>query len=419
MKDKNISLPRYIATRYVSVNKRSQLVSFMSAISIFGIALGIAILITVLSVMNGFDREMRENVLGIVPHLTIQTEENLTADDWASIENIANEHPMVLGTAPAIETMGVIANAAGNKGVVINGIDLDQEASVSIIDNFFVSGSLAGLRESRWGLALGQTLADRLGVEVGDSVDLFSPTVSINPIMPLATFRNFKVVGVFKVGSQDLDSDFVMINIAAARSLFRLRTSHNSLRIHITDVLEADRVQPELQMNLPAGLNISSWTTQFGAIYNNIQFSRTIIGFMLWLLVGVAVFNQIVSLIMIVRDKRGDIAILRTMGATPQIIRRIFMWQGCLIGTIGILIGVFLGIIGSLQITNLSVLIENVFSIQLLSAEVYPIDFLPSEISVLDILVVVTGVFLLSLLATIYPASKAAAIQPAQALRAD
>ncbi|HBX99188.1 MAG TPA: lipoprotein-releasing system transmembrane subunit LolC, partial [Gammaproteobacteria bacterium] len=307
----------------------------------------------------------------------------------------------------------------GNKGVVINGIDLDQEASVSIIDNFFVSGSLAGLRESRWGLALGQTLADRLGVEVGDSVDLFSPTVSINPIMPLATFRNFKVVGVFKVGSQDLDSDFVMINIAAARSLFRLRTSHNSLRIHITDVLEADRVQPELQMNLPAGLNISSWTTQFGAIYNNIQFSRTIIGFMLWLLVGVAVFNQIVSLIMIVRDKRGDIAILRTMGATPQIIRRIFMWQGCLIGTIGILIGVFLGIIGSLQITNLAVLIENVFSIQFLSAEVYPIDFLPSEISVLDILVVVTGVFLLSLLATIYPASKAAAIQPAQALRAD
>ena len=237
--------------------------------------------------------------------------------------------------------------------------------------------------------------------------------------MPLATFRNFKVVGVFKVGSQDLDSDFVMINIAAARSLFRLRTSHNSLRIHITDVLEADRVQPELQMNLPAGLNISSWTTQFGAIYNNIQFSRTIIGFMLWLLVGVAVFNQIVSLIMIVRDKRGDIAILRTMGATPQIIRRIFMWQGCLIGTIGILIGVFLGIIGSLQITNLAVLIENVFSIQFLSAEVYPIDFLPSEISVLDILVVVTGVFLLSLLATIYPASKAAAIQPAQALRAD
>ncbi len=140
---------------------------------------------------------------------------------------------------------------------------------------------------------------------------------------------------------------------------------------------------------------------------------------MLWLLVGVAVFNQIVSLIMIVRDKRGDIAILRTMGATPQIIRRIFMWQGCLIGTIGILIGVFLGIIGSLQITNLAVLIENVFSIQFLSAEVYPIDFLPSEISVLDILVVVTGVFLLSLLATIYPASKAAAIQPAQALRAD
>jgi lipoprotein-releasing system permease protein len=315
--------------------------------------------------------------------------------------------------------MGVIANTVGNKGVLVNGIDLDKETSVSIIDSFFVAGSLEGLRDSRWGLILGQTLADRLAVNVGDRVDLFSPAISINPIIPLATFRSFEIVGVFKVGTQDLDSDFVMININAANALFRLRTSYNGLRIRITDVLEANRVQPELQASLPDGVDVSSWTTQFGAIYDNIQFSRTIIGFMLWLLVGVAAFNLIVSLLMIVRDKRGDIAILRTMGASQQTINRIFMWQGCLIGTIGIVIGVLLGVIGSLQITNLVGLIEESFSIQFLSAEVYPIDFLPSKIKVTDILVVSAGVFILSLLATIYPARKAAAVVPAEALRAD
>lgn len=419
MNDKHIAIPRFIAARYVSVSRSNQMVSFMSGISIFGIAFGVAILITVLSVMNGFDREIRDNVLGIVPHLTIHTEENLSAEDWKIAEKIANEHPMVIATAPVVEVMGIITNAVSNKGVLVNGIDLDKEASVSIIDNFFVTGSLEGLRDSRWGLILGQTLADRLAVNVGDRVDLFSPAISINPIIPLATFRSFEIVGVFKVGTQDLDNDFVMVNIDAANALFRLRTPYNGLRIRITDVLEANRVQPELQASLPGGIVVSSWITQFGAIYDNIQFSRTIIGFMLWLLVGVAAFNLIVSLLMIVRDKRGDIAILRTMGASQQTVNRIFMWQGCLIGMFGIVIGVLLGIIGSLQVANLVGLIEQSFSIQFLSAEVYPIDFLPSEIKVTDILVVSAGVFILSLLATIYPARKAAAVVPAEALRAD
>ena len=419
MNDKHIDIPRFIATRYVSVSRSNQMVSFMSGISVFGIAFGVAILITVLSVMNGFDREIRDNVLGIVPHLTIHTEENLSAEDWKIVEKIANEHPMVIATAPVVEVMGIITNAVSNKGVLVNGIDLDKEASVSIIDNFFVTGSLEGLRDSRWGLILGQTLADRLAVNVGDRVDLFSPAISINPIIPLATFRSFEIVGVFKVGTQDLDNDFVMVNIDAANALFRLRTPYNGLRIRITDVLEANRVQPELQASLPGGIVVSSWITHFGAIYDNIQFSRTIIGFMLWLLVGVAAFNLIVSLLMIVRDKRGDIAILRTMGASQQTVNRIFMWQGCLIGMSGIVIGVLLGIIGSLQVANLVGLIEQSFSIQFLSAEVYPIDFLPSEIKVTDILVVSAGVFILSLLATIYPARKAGAVVPAEALRAD
>ncbi|MDA1370062.1 MAG: lipoprotein-releasing ABC transporter permease subunit [Proteobacteria bacterium] len=419
MRDSPVQVARFIALRYVSVGKRSQLVSFMSAISIFGLAFSIAILIMVLSVMNGFDREMRENILGIIPHITLSSAENLNSSEWQRIAEITNEHSMVVSSSPVIEAMGVLANSVSSKGVLVNGIDAELEPTVSAIDRFIVEGSLEALKDIRWGLVLGQTLADRLQVAVGDRVDLYSPTVSINPITPLAVFRSFEVVAVFKVGAQELDNDFVMINLAAARALFKLRAPYNSLRLRTTDVLQADQIRADLRQALPAEIDTASWTSQFGAIYSNIQFSRTIIGFMLWLLIGVAAFNLVVSLIMIVRDKRGDIAILRTLGASPQMIHRIFMWQGGLIGLIGIIIGVVLGIIGSLQVSNLAALIEDRFSIQLLNAEVYPIDFLPSQLSVVDIILVIGGVLVMSLLATIYPARRAAAVQPAAALRAE
>ncbi|MDE0733508.1 MAG: lipoprotein-releasing ABC transporter permease subunit [Gammaproteobacteria bacterium] len=413
------SFARYIALRYVSVGKRSQLVSFMSAISIFGLALGIAILITVLSVMNGFDREMRENILGIVPHITINSDENLSIDAWLEIQNLVNDNPQIVSAAPVINTLGVVVSDAGNKGVLVNGIDAGSETSVSAIDRFMQAGSLEILQNKKWGLVLGQGLANRLGLALGDQIDLFSPVINLNPITPLATFRSFEVVGIFRVGTQELDSELVIINIDAARALFRLRTPFNGLRLRTVDVLEADAVRASLLNVLPAGSEVRSWTSQFGSIYENIKFSRNIISFMLWLLVGVAAFNLVVSLIMIVRDKTADIAILRTLGASPRIINRVFMWQGGFIALLGIVIGVAFGIFGSLQITAFAAFIERQFSVQLLSAEVYPIDFLPSQLSYVDIIIVIFGVMVLSLLATIYPARRAAAIQPAAALRTE
>ena len=413
------SFARYIALRYVSVGKRSQLVSFMSAISIFGLALGIAILITVLSVMNGFDREMRENILGIVPHITINSDENLSIDAWLEIQNLVNDNPQIVSAAPVINTLGVVVSDAGNKGVLVNGIDAGSETSVSAIDRFMQAGSLEILQNKKWGLVLGQGLANRLGLALGDQIDLFSPVINLNPITPLATFRSFEVVGIFRVGTQELDSELVIINIDAARALFRLRTPFNGLRLRTVDVLEADAVRASLLNVLPAGSEVRSWTSQFGSIYENIKFSRNIISFMLWLLVGVAAFNLVVSLIMIVRDKTADIAILRTLGASSRIINRVFMWQGGFIALLGIVIGVAFGIFGSLQITAFAAFIERQFSVQLLSAEVYPIDFLPSQLSYVDIIIVIFGVMVLSLLATIYPARRAAAIQPAAALRTE
>ncbi|MDG2251923.1 MAG: lipoprotein-releasing ABC transporter permease subunit [Gammaproteobacteria bacterium] len=419
MNESSVSIPKYIALRYVSVGKHSHLVSFMSVICIAGLSLGVAILITVLSVMNGFDIEMRENILGIVPHVTVSSDENLSSEQWQNISQIIHGSPTVISSAPVIEVAGVIATEQSSKGVLVNGINAELEPSVSAIRRFINSGSLSALEEERWGIVIGQTLAERLNVSLNDRIDLYSPSITLNPLTPLANFRKFEVVGIFRVGAQELDNELVMINIAAARALFRLRTPYNGLRIRTSDVLQADTTRSQLAAELPGIVRTSSWTAQFGAIYENIRFSRSIISFMLWLLIVVAAFNLIVSLIMIVRDKTGDIAILRTLGASPKLINRIFMWQGCLIGAIGIVIGVVLGIIGSLQVTNIAEFIERRLSIQLLNAEVYPIDFLPSQLSAIDVFLVTVGVFSLSLLATIYPARRAAAIQPAQALRID
>ena len=419
MTPKPINVPRLIALRYLSVGKHSHLVSFMSFISVFGLALGVAILITVLSVMNGFDHEMRENILGVVPNITITSRENLSPAQWQEIELTAAQHPSVTAVAPVIEVAAVMATGDGYKAVLISGINPESEAAVSSIAKFIHSGSLAALQDKRWGVVLGQTLASRLAVTVGDNVDIFSAAISINPVTPLATFKSFEVVGIFKVGSLELDSEMALINLSSARVLFKIRSPYNGLRIRTSEVLNADPIRLELARALPATVSVQSWTAALGGLYNNIKFSRSIISFMLWLLIGVAAFNLVVSLIMIVRDKRGDIAILRTLGASPAMINRIFMWQGCLIGAIGITIGVALGILGSLKISDLAAAIESRFSVQLLNAEVYPIDFLPSQLKVGDVLMVTAGVLLLSFLATLYPARRAAAVQPAEALRTE
>ena len=417
MSNRQFSLSRFVAFRYVSAGKNSHLVSFMSAVSIFGLALGLAILVIVLSVMNGFDKEMRQTVLGIVPHITFSSEESLADAQWQEIRETIEKNPAVVSISPVIQAVGVAAAKGSHKGVVINGVDAALEADFSAINRFMRAGDLTALQDNRWGVVLGETLANRLGVGIGDNVDLFSTSISINPITPLATFKAFEVVGVYRVGAEELDGNLVMINLFAARALFRLRAPYNAMHIRTVDVLQAEMVRLEIMANLPDSLRSDSWIATLGAIYENIQFSRGIISFMLWLLIGVAAFNLVVSLIMIVRDKRGDIAILRTLGASPKTINNIFIWQGCLIALTGIAIGVVLGVLGSLYVSQFAAFIEAAFSIQILNAEVYPIDFLPSELNLLDVAYVASGVLVLSLLATIYPAKKAGAIQPADALR--
>ena len=417
MSKQRISVSRLIAFRYISIKSHSHLVSFMSSISIFGLSLGVGILITALSIMNGFDKEMRENILGVIPHITVSAEKDLNSQEWQNIKDLILDLVDVEAISPAINVGGVAKSSYGSNGVLVNGIDPDQEEDVSVIGKFFIEGELASLRNNRWGVTLGKSLADELAVEIGEKIDIFSPSIVVNPLSPRVVFRQFEVVGIFKVGNQEIDSNLVIANIDSIRALFRVRQDYNELRIKTHDVLNVYETEQMISDLSPETIFVTSWKSQFGAIYENIKFSRSIISLMLWLLIMVAAFNLIVSLVMIVKGKSSDIAILRALGASPSTVRHIFLWQGGLIGSIGIIFGVILGIIGSLQISNFAAYLENMFSINLLNAEVYPIDFLPSQLSIFDVGGVATGVFILSILATLYPSSKAASTLPAQSLR--
>jgi lipoprotein-releasing system permease protein len=411
--------PAYIGLRYASVGRRSQLVSFMSLLTSGGLALGIAILLTVLSVMNGFDREVRENILGILPHGSIHANERQLLPQWEPIQEVLDAHPDIIATAPLIEETGVVAINDFAKGVVVNGIDPAREGEISIIDRFMQSGSLAALGEKRFTIILGATLAENLGVKVGDPVNLYSLNISMNPIAPLPTQRQFTVGGIYKVGTLELDSAMALINIEDAQALYRYRDSYTSLRFKSADLFTVDALRDNLQIDLNADFEVRTWMQVFGNIYENIRFSRTIVGFLLWLLVGVAAFNLVVSLIMIVRDKRGDIAILRTLGATPNTIGQIFVTQGVAIGLMGTIIGIAFGVFFSLTVSDFAQFIESSFGLKLLSAEVYPVDFLPSQLRFSDIVWVSVGVLVLSVIATLYPAYRASRVLPAEALRSE
>lgn len=413
------SLAAFIALRYVSVGRRSELVNFMSMLTVGGLALSVCILITVLSVMNGFDREVRENVLGIMPHATIKTQEHVSSERWSQLDRELLSVAGITMSAPVLEANGVIAGPRDNLGVLVNGVDPAREAQISRLSQFMRAGSLASLGDSRFQLVLGETLAQRLGVGLGDTVSLYSLNVSVNPVAPLPVQRRFTVGGIYRVGTQELDERLVMIALADAQALYRQPDRYSGLRLRTDDVLAVNSLRAGVDLFLPQGFYMETWTQWFGAIYENIRLSRTIVGFLLWLLVAVAAFNLVVSLIMIVRDKRGDIAILRTMGASPAMIGRIFVLQGCLVGLLGTLIGLVLGVLLALSVSDLFAWVEQLSGAQLLSADVYPVDFLPSELRLTDLIGVSLGVLVLCLLASLYPAWRAARVLPAEALRSE
>ena len=411
------NLSSHIALRYLGTSNHSHLSVFMSRLAVLGLVFSTAILILVLSVMNGFDREMRESILGVIPNISISTDEITSEHDWDEIKEFVEADSRVISAGYSVEAFGVASSAKNVKAVAISGIDPKFEARNSVIENFMIAGGLPGLKSNLWGIVLGRTLGELLEVEIGESVEIFSPRLQQNPVSVMPTFKRFTVVGIYDVGTQTLDSGMVMINIEAARRLIRSRSEQTNLNIRIEDVLNADEIALDLIKALPENVSVVSWTSSLGNIYENIRLSKSIVGLMLWFLVMIAVFNLVVSLRMVVREKRGDIAILKTMGGSQWLVAQVFLFQGLGIAVLGAGVGLFLGVLGALNIDSFVSFLDNQLGRPLMSKEIYPLDFLPIDLRILDLALIIIGVVFLSVCASLVPAYKAAKGNPIVMLR--
>ncbi len=407
----------FVGLRYTRAKRRNHFISFMSFTSMAGIALGVMVLITVLSVMNGFDDEVKNRIFGMARQITISNfVGNLT--QWPSIQRALKNNPEVLESAPFILQQGLLTNRGQVSPVAIFGVDPKQEAKVSILTQKIVEGNFNRLTPGSFGVALGQKLADNLGLSLGDKVNVVTPTVNFTPAGLMPRFKRFTIVAIFKVGNGfDFDSSLAYINLHDAQVFFQMDDSVSGVRLKIKNLYNAPALSAQISHELGDNYLISNWTREFGPFFSAIKMEKSMMFLVLLLIIAIAAFNLVSSLVMVVNDKRADIAILRTLGASRKTILRIFIIQGSLIGFSGTLIGVVGGIILAHNVTGVVNFIQDVFHVQLISQGVYYLDFLPSKIDWFDVLKICIAALGMSFLATIYPAWNASRTEPAAALR--
>ncbi|MCY1213350.1 Lipoprotein-releasing system transmembrane protein LolE [compost metagenome] len=410
-------LSLYIGARYTRAKRRSYFVSFISLTSMIGLALGVLVMILVLSVMNGFDHEMRTRVLGMVPHATVESA--VPINDWRTLAEGVARHSEVQAVAPYTQVQGLLTADGKVQKVMVNAVDPQEEARVSIIGDFFRQGSLADLKAGEFGIVIGDRAATKLGVGMGDKVTFVMPEVAVTPAGVFPRMKRFTVVGIFHVGAGELDGFLAVANLSDVARLKRWQPDQvQGLRLKLDDLFQAPQVAWQIAGELKGeDFYARDWTRTHGNLYQAIRMEKTMIGLLLLLIVAVAAFNIISTLVMVVTDKRGDIAILRTLGATPRQIMGIFMVQGTVIGVVGTLIGGVLGILAALNVSDAIALLERLLGHKFLSADVYFIDYLPSQLMTEDVVMVCSAALVLSFLATLYPAWRAARTQPAEALR--
>ncbi|MFY0992709.1 lipoprotein-releasing ABC transporter permease subunit [Halomonas sp. C05BenzN] len=407
-------LPFLIGLRYVRAKRRNHFISFISLTSMLGLMLGVAVLILVLSVMNGFDHELRTRILGMVPHTKIESPGGLS--DWQSLAGELMERERVIGAAPYVEQQGMFSVGGRNEGAMVNGIDPVWEDRVSIIGRHMRQGNLEDLEPGEWNIVLGSILARRLGVGVGDRVTLLVPEASITPAGVFPRLKRFNVSGIFSVGA-DLDAGLAYANIEDMQTLARMGDAVGGLRLELDDLFLAGSETRAIIDELGPGYRGLDWTFSHGNLFQAIQMEKRMIALLLTVIIAVAAFNIVSTLVMVVTDKHADIAILRTIGATPRSIMGIFIVQGLAIGVIGILVGVGLGVLLALTISDLIGWVESTLGIQFLDAGVYFISNLPSRLDWTDVRDIIAAAFGLTFLSTLYPAWRAARVRPAEVLR--
>jgi len=406
----------FIGMRYTRAKQRTRFISVITLISIVGIVLGMTVLITVLSVMNGFQREIRTRILGVASHVQISGADNQLAD-WQPIAQQAMRNPQVEATAPYVSAQGLLTYGSAVRGAFVRGVVPELEARVSDVGDHMKRGSLGDLRAGEFGIVLGLELARALGVTLGEKVVLVAPQGQVTPAGILPRLKQFTVVGIFAVDHYEYDSGLALVNMEDAQKLFRFGEAVSGVRLKLKDLFQSMAVARELARQLGPDVYLSDWTMQHANFFRAVQIEKRMMFLIVFLIIAVAAFNIISSLVMAVKDKQSDIAILRTLGAEPKSITKIFMVQGAVIGIFGTALGLIGGISLALNVDVVVPFIENLLGLKFLAKDVYYISELPSELETSD--VVVTGVvsLVLSLLATVYPSYRAAKINPAEALR--
>ena len=409
-------LSLFIGLRYTRAKRKNHFISFISMISMLGIALGVMVLIVVLSVMNGFDKEIKTRILDMVPQVTI-TGANASLAAWQPLAEALPGHDHIVAVAPFIQGEAMLTGSMGNPAFgLLQGIDPALQVKVSPIGQKMVQGQLKSLTPKSFHVILGSDLAASLGVSVGDPVTVYVPKVSFSLVGVVPRLKQFIVSGIFTTGYQ-FDSSYALINIQDAAALLQMGTQVSGLQLQLDDLFNAERVSQDLNSVLAPPLSSYTWISQNANFFAALAMEKLMMGLILMLIVAIAAFNMLASLVMLVTDKQAEIAILRTIGMPRLMIQRIFMVQGMVIGFVGTCIGVLLGVVVSLHVTAWVNILQNLLHMQFLNANVYYIDFLPSDLHVVDVLWISGIALLLSFLATLYPARRASKINPAEALR--
>lgn len=410
------SFPLFVGLRYTRARQRTRFISVISLISVIGIALGMTVLITVLSVFNGFQREVRTRMLSAVAHVQISGLGE-TLSDWPAVAATAAKHPHVVAAAPYVSAQGLLTSGGNVRGTFLRGIDPAQEGKVSEIGAHMRSGTLDDLRSGEYNVALGAPLARVLGVVVGDKVVLVAPQGQVTPAGILPRLRQFTVTGIFEVGHYEIDAGLAVVHIEDAQRLYRMDGQVSGVRLKLDDLFLARQVARELLAQLPPEVSVSDWSRFNATYFRAVELEKRMMSLLLFFIIAIAAFNMVSSLFMVVKEKQADIAILRTMGASPGDVMRIFMVQGTLIGAIGVGCGIVFGILGAINVASIIAFIENLFHVKFMPQDVYQIADLPSQLQAGDVVLTAVVAFTLSILATLYPSYRASQVNPAEALR--
>ncbi|OGA21416.1 MAG: cell division protein FtsX [Betaproteobacteria bacterium RIFCSPLOWO2_02_FULL_67_26] len=402
--------------RYTRARERTRFISVITAFSVIGIALGMTALITVLSVMNGFQREIRTRILGVASHVQLSGADGKLVE-WQRVAAAAARHEQVLAAAPFVNAQGLLTRGQAVRGAAVRGVLPEQEERVADIGRHMKRGRLENLKAGDYGIVLGVELARALGVTEGDTVVMVAPQGQVTPVGVIPRLRQFTVVGIFAVDHYEFDSGLALVHLEDAQRLFRFGDAVSGVRLKLKDLFQSGAVARDLARTLGPDVYASDWTLHHANFFRAVQIEKRMMFLIVFIIIFVAAFNIISSLLMAVKDKQADIAILRTLGAAPLSITRIFLVQGTLIGVAGTALGLVGGITLALNVETVVPFIESVIGFKFLAKDVYYITDLPSDVQAPDVVITAAVSFGLSLLATLYPSWRAAKVNPVEALR--